>query len=185
MFYGAYGPCFARRTPTSQACAPSRNLMPLSPLSPTLLSVSDRKRWRRTCALLVVPGAAVLHHALFFPRTCMWVPFEGGDDRAADVRRLLREDGSLPWAVALAAATYRLGKRQPGVRRLCAPLVPGFFPLAVWLWDLPFSRRALCEYLHDGKLAMGGRGVRTAHVYALSAGLYAALLALGARGPTA
>jgi len=137
--------------------------------------------WRRTCALLVLPGAAVLHHALFFPRTCMWVPFEGDDSRAADVRRLVCEDGSLSWAIALAAGTYRLGEWRPGMRRLFTPLVPGLLPVTLWLWDLPFTRRALCEHLHDGKLTVSGHSVRTAHVYVLSAGLYVALLARGWR----
>lgn len=160
----------------------------LLPSPRTSFTDSSLRPWRRSCALLVVPYAAVLHHALFFPRTCMWVPFEVDSDRESDLSRLLREDGSLPWAVVAASATYRLGKRHPVIRRLCASLFTSTLPLSVWIWDVPFSRRVLCEHLHDGKISLGGHEVRTAHIYVSSAFLYAALLTLrtwrGGAAPT-
>lgn len=163
----------------------SRHPLPLPPPATPQGPARLRGRWLRTCALLVVPGTAVLHHALFFPRTCVWVPFEGESNRTTDLKRFLREDASLAWAVALASATYRLGLRRPKVQRLCAPLFTGLLPLSLWIWDVPFTRRAVCRHLHDGNLAVGGLRVRSAHVYSLSAALYAALLALRTRGEIA
>jgi len=144
-------------------------------------AASPSRRWLRTCRLLVVPYTAVLHHALFFPGTCLWVPFEATPHRTTDLRRFVREDGSLVWSIALAAATYRLGQRRPKVQRLFGPLVTGLLPLSLWIWDVPFSERAMCRYLHDGKLSIKGCPVRTAHIYSLSAILYMVLLVAGNR----
>ncbi len=145
-----------------------------------LTRFAGRHRWRWTCATLVVPYAAVLHHAVFFPRTCVWNPFEGADRFSTNPGRLLREDPSLPWAVAAAVLTYRAGKNRRPVRRLVGPLFASTVPLSVWLWDLPFSGRVLCRTVHDGNLKVGRVKVRSAHFYPLAAGAYVALLAAGA-----
>ena len=135
------------------------------------------RRWlRATCVLVVIPFAALLHHRVFFPSMCMLNRI--GDDYTPGVVALwLRRDPSLPWAIVLAVCAYLAGRRSEKVRLLLAPVFISSLPLSLWIWDIPFSSRYICDIAHDENiLTIAGLPMSTEAVYLLSAAAYLLLL---------
>ena len=132
-------------------------------------------RWRLGCAALTIPLAAILHQTIFFPQMCMLNTI--GRDYTPDVvARWLARDPSLPLAALLAAGFYWLSSRQRWLRRLLVPFLIAFAPLSIWVWDIPFSGRAICAAFHDKQVALPGGGyLRNRHFYMLGVALFAAL----------
>ena len=134
----------------------------------TLADVSDR-RWHFVCAALVVPLAAIFHHAVFYRPTCMLNAF-GPAYTPAVVAQWLSRDPSPYLAVLAAVIAWRLGHYAPRVRPFAALFLVAFLPLSVWIWDLPFTGRTVCRHFHDGQVPL-----RSRHLYMLGF----LLLALG------
>lgn len=134
-------------------------------------------RWALACALSVLPVAAILHHAVFYQTTCMLNPF--GADYSLDVLALwLSRDPSLWIALLLGLAAFQLGNRVRGLRPLVLPFVVAFAPLALWIWDLPFSGRIICNLFHDERLVlMEGVALRSRHLYYLGGAFYGLFMA--------
>jgi hypothetical protein len=131
-------------------------------------------RWRLVCAAAVLPLSAILHHVVFFPKTCMLNPFWKGGDGAW--LRLLGHDPALPVAFFLALLLFGLGRALPAVRSHVALFGVAFAPLALWLWDLPFSERVIHAHLHDLRVVVHGVALQSRHFYALGVVLYVGLL---------
>jgi hypothetical protein len=110
-------------------------------------------------ALLVLPLTAVLHHLVFFPGMCLLNEI-GPDYDAATVLAWLRQDPSLYVAVVLATVIYAIGRAVPAIEAPTKAVLIAFLPLSIWIWDVPFSGRHVCELLHDGRSA-----IRTRHLY--------------------
>jgi hypothetical protein len=110
------------------------------------------RSWYTACVLLVIPLTALLHY-LFNLHRCMLETF-GDDYTVESVRQLFLRDPSLPWAIAAMVLVYHVGKRSPWVRRAVAPAFAASIPLSVWLWDIPFSGRAVCRHMHDGRMML-------------------------------
>jgi len=101
-----------------------------------------------------------------------------GDDYTPAVIALwLRRDPSLPWAIVIAACAYLAGRRSEKVRLLLAPVFISSLPLSLWIWDIPFTSRYICDTAHDDNiLTIAGLPVSTEAVYLLSAAMYLLLL---------
>jgi hypothetical protein len=139
------------------------------------------KAWVLQCAALVIPFTAILHQAVFYPHNCLLNRF-GDDYDAVSIGLFLTRDPSLPWAVLAAFVTYLLGShaRFAKLVRLGAlPFFLGFLPFSLWIWDVPFAGRPICNHWHDGRLVLPVIGtVRSLHLYALGALLTTALTLL-------
>jgi hypothetical protein len=127
-------------------------------------------------ALLVLPITAVLHHLVFFRGMCMLNKI-GDDYTLTTVRRWLSIDPSLPLGIAIALVILVAGLYWKWVRTLAAPGVIATIPLVLWVWDIPFTGRIICDSFHDGRLRIGDSTVvTTAWVYIASAIVYVLLL---------
>jgi hypothetical protein len=42
-----------------------------------------------------------------------------------------------------------------------------FMPLAIWIWDIPFTGRVICHHAHDDRLQVFGWAVTSRHFYCL------------------
>jgi hypothetical protein len=135
-------------------------------------SLGGVKGWIAVCIFLILPVTAVLHQRVFFPGMCMLNRI--GSDYSVDViARWLTRDPSLPLAVVTAIATYMAGLRWPMIRQAVWPFVVSFMPLAIWIWDVPFTGRAICRAYHDGRLQLDdGHVVSSAWFYVGGAILY-------------
>jgi len=134
------------------------------------------RSWAIQCALLSVPFAAILHHAVFFRPTCMLNPF-GPEYTPSVLANWITHDPSLPVALLIAALVFVAGLRLPLARSWVPAFLIAFVPLALWIWDVPFAGRPICACCHDGRLVLPGIGrVSSRHVYAFCAGVFAALL---------
>ena len=136
--------------------------------------------WRICCGANVLPIAAALHHVVFYRPSCMLNPF-GADYTPTVVRDWLVRDPSLPWALALSLFVYVAGKRFAWVRAAAAPVFLSFLPLTVWIWDIPFAGRVICDHFHDNKVRLpeglpGGSTLGTRHFYVLGLLIYALFL---------
>jgi hypothetical protein len=155
------------------------------PASPPAIGIGDpgdRRWWIVTCVLLCLPLAAIAHHAILYRPTCMLNPFGGID--YSDLRTLrvwLSRDPSLPWAIATAFSIFYAGKTYPVIKLLAACFLAPFLPLAVWIWDIPFTGRFICEHAHDGRLHFMGFTVRSWLFYLLGVVLFLIFLALASR----
>jgi len=131
---------------------------------------------------LFIPYAAILHHALFFPRNCILNKF-GRDYDLDSVALLLQRNPAFPWAIVAVLLTYRLGlhARLGRFARLAAvPFFVGFLPLSVWVWDIPFLGQPICRSWHDGRLQLPIIGpMRSLYLYAF--GVVVALALYGLR----
>jgi hypothetical protein len=135
--------------------------------------------WITACVLLVLPVAAIAHHLVFFPQTCMLNSFAARDYDLAGVSAWLSRDPSLYLATIVAVATFHLGQRFPSLRSLVLPFVIAFAPLALWIWDLPGTGRFVCAHLHDNRIFLiDGSPLRTLHLYLFGAALYPVCLAV-------
>jgi hypothetical protein len=145
---------------------------PLTPL--------ERRRWWWCCAFTLIPLTAMLHHAVFRRPTCMLKGF-GPDYDPSTLLAWLAQDPSLPWALVLAGSVYAAGL-GPGpfprlVRLLAAPFASSFIPLALWIWDIPLSRRWVCRSFHDERLVLPLLGpLHSWHLYLLGLTAYALAL---------
>jgi hypothetical protein len=139
-------------------------------------------RWLTLCALLVIPLAAMWHNLFFYWTTCMLNPF--GHEYTADVLlHWLSRDPSLPMAMLMAIGAYHLGNRVHLLRLLVAPFLLAFLPLSLWIWDIPFSGRIICENFHDLKLVLPGDfPLRGRHLYVVGAVAYVGLASMRMRG---
>jgi hypothetical protein len=55
---------------------------------------------------------------------------------------------------------YRIGASRPAVRRLAGTGLGASSLLSIWIWDIPWTGRIICEGMHDGRAAL-----RTRHLY--------------------
>jgi hypothetical protein len=156
------------------------------PVSPPALSIrdpNDRLWWALTCVLLVLPLAAIAHNSVFYPSRCMLDPF-GADYSSLEVLSAwLSRDPSLPWSIAMALATFLLGRQVPLIKILAACLLISFMPLAIWIWDIPFTGRVICFLAHDDRLQVLGWPVRTRYFYFLGIVLFVGVLIMTLRKP--
>ena len=143
-------------------------------------SLPDRA-WVAQSAGLFIPYFAVLHHAVFFRPNCILNLF-GSDYSPTTIRELLLRNPAIPWAIIAVLITYRLGEHARIGRwlRLAAlPFFIAFIPLSLWVWDIPFAGRPICQHFHDGRLVLPVLGrVRGLHLYALGFVLGSVLTAL-------
>jgi hypothetical protein len=129
---------------------------------PSLLA----RRWGVIAALSFIPWTALLHHALFFRPTCM-LRYFGSEYSPSVVLTWLARDPSPYVAALLAAGLYVAGKRVAALRPWTLAFLIAFAPLSLWIWDIPFSGRAICKHMHDGK-----SGIRTRYLYVMGAVLW-------------
>ena len=118
-------------------------------------------------ALLVLPITAVLHHLVFFRGMCMLNKI-GPDYTLATIKRWLSIDPSLPIAIALALVVLVAGLQWKWIRTLAAPGLVATLPLTLWVWDIPFTGRIICDSFHDGRLRIGSTVVTTGWMYIAS-----------------
>lgn len=110
--------------------------------------------------LVFFPLTAVLHHAVFYRPTCILNHF-GEDYYPAVVLDWLTRDPS-PWiAAVLTAALWFAARRWRWLNRWSLAFVLAFLPLTIWIWDIPFSGRVICDLGHDGRWP-----IRTLYLYA-------------------
>jgi hypothetical protein len=100
----------------------------------------------------------------------------GPDYTVETIKRWLSIDPSLPLAVAFALVALVAGMRWTWVRSIVAPAIVASIPLVVWIWDIPFTGRIICDSFHDGRLRIGSTRITTPWVYCLSAVLYVFLM---------
>ena len=156
------------------------------PVSPPALGVrdpNDRLWWAMTCALLVLPLAAIAHHSVFYPPTCMLRPFGVDYSSLEALSAWLSRDPSPPWSLAMALATFFLGKQVPLIKILAVCLLISFMPLAIWIWDIPFTGRFICIHAHDDKLQVLGWSVKSRYFYFLGVVLFVSFLIMTLRKP--
>ncbi len=133
-------------------------------------------RWRAACLALVFPLTAILHHTLFFPQACMLNGI-GPDYTPEVIASWLARDPSLPLATAFAWIFYGLSHRFCSLRIFLVPFLIGFAPLSVWIWDIPFTERAICASMHDQQIVFPtGSYLRSRHLYILGAIIFVALV---------
>lgn len=129
--------------------------------------------WLILSALLVIPFTAVIHHAIFYRANCMLNPFGGADYFPSAIYAWLSRDPSLPWAIVAAISAYFLGKRYRTIKLLAAPIFISFLPVSLWIWDIPFTGRFICDQFHDDKLLILGNPMKTRYLYLLGVTIYA------------
>ena len=132
--------------------------------------------WRAVALLMVFPITAVLHHLVFFPGMCMLNRI-GPDYTARTITEWLSRDPSLPLGLVAATALLAAGARWAFLRRIAAPALIASIPLSLWIWDIPFTSRIICDSFHDGRLRLGDTVIGSRWIYLLSALIYVALLA--------
>ena len=143
---------------------------------PSASTLDDDHWWKTICVLLIVPLTAILHHVVFFTTTCMIDNF-GPEYTPTVVWKWLSRDPSLPWAIVASWVAYRMGNRSKWVRAAVAPVFVAFLPLSLWLWDIPFAGRPICNYYHDGlAILYGDSPLRSIHFYVLGACIYALIM---------
>ena len=151
----------------------------LLPGKVTVPDLKGNQRWWRMCvAASVVPFAAMLHHLVFYPRSCMLNDFGAIDYIDPIALDWFMRDPSLAWAVVLAFSLNALAQRSALVKVAVAPLFAAFLPLSIWVWDIPFSGRIVCETFHDGKFQVMGVVMHGRYLYAFGALAYAGVLAV-------
>jgi hypothetical protein len=132
-------------------------------------------RWQVACLALIVPLTAIIHQAVFFPQMCMLNEI-GPDYTPEVIASWLSIDPSLPLAAVLAVLFYLLSSRFRSLRAFLIPFLIGFAPLSVWIWDIPFTERAICEAMHERQIVFPGGGyLRSLHLYILGAIIFGAL----------
>ncbi len=59
------------------------------------------------------------------------------------------------------------------IRILAAPVFVSFLPVNLYVWDIPFSGRIICDLFHDGNsIETIGFALRAKHVYLFSLFIY-------------
>ncbi len=126
----------------------------------------DPAHWKLAGALTFFPVAAILHHTIFRPHSCI-LNLLGTDYYPSVVATWVRSDPS-PWFALLAAVLLSvLASRGPGFRPWILAFLVAFSPLTIWLWDIPFTGGLVCRTLHDGRSEL-----RSWHFYLLAAAAY-------------
>ena len=129
------------------------------------------KWWRINCIAIVIPLTVILHYAIG-RRNCLLNNI-GPDYNFSTIPLVLKGTVALPWAIVLAIVTYHLGKKYLSIRILAAPVFLSFLTFSIWVWDIPFSSRAICRYLHDGRSAgLIGMALRGRHIFAADMLIY-------------
>ena len=83
----------------------------------------------------------------------------------------LSRDPSLPWAIGCSIMIYYCGKKNLTLRVLAKSFFFSFIPLAIWIWDIPFTGRFICKHFHDGKLVIYGTIISSRYFYMFGAAL--------------
>jgi hypothetical protein len=122
--------------------------------------------WFIVSVLLFIPLTAIFHHAIFYRPTCMLRPF-GDDYYPGVVLKWLANDASPYLAVLCSVGIYWAGRSYPKLKPWALAFLISFLPLSLWIWDIPFSGRAVCAHLHDSRV-----GIHSRHLYALGAALW-------------
>jgi hypothetical protein len=136
---------------------------------------TERVWWALTCLFAIIPLTAQLHHGIFYRPRCMLNDF--GPDYTLDVvARWIARDPSLAWAMVYAGLLYWLGERFWLARLAAAPFFIAWVPFSLWIWDIPFTGRIICEWGHDKRPLVGGFVMRTAYLYIFCALLQALLV---------
>lgn len=115
--------------------------------------------WTVVSVLTCLPLTAILHHAVFYRPTCMLNPF-GPDYNAETIAKWLQNDPSLAIALCITAVIWLAGVWLPPIRRWVVGFLIAFLPLSIWIWDIPFTGRHVCNLLHDERTPL-----RTRHLY--------------------
>ncbi|HLX61630.1 MAG TPA: hypothetical protein VKX17_10145 [Planctomycetota bacterium] len=123
--------------------------------------------WVVTCALLVIPFAAMLHHIVFYTGRCMLNDFGVTEYTPVALWRWLSRDPSLPWAIVAANVVYFGGQKFSWIKFAAPRFFLAFLPLSIWIWDIPFTQRYICRHFHDNHLLVFGIAVRATHFYVL------------------
>ncbi len=136
------------------------------------LDVENSNYWLILCILLVIPFTAIFHHLIFYRPTCMLNPFGTAYYLPSVLYAWLSRDPSLPWAIVTAITVYYSGKRYQVIKLFAAPIFVSFFPLSLWIWDIPFTGRFICHHFHDDKLLFWGYPMKTRYLYLLGMIIY-------------
>jgi hypothetical protein len=80
-------------------------------------------------------------------------------------------------------ATFLLGRQVPLIKILAACLLISFMPLALWIWDIPFTGRVICFHAHDDKLSVLGWPIKSRYFYFLGIGFFVSVLTMTFRKP--
>jgi len=138
-----------------------------------MTSNSKSRNWLISCVVLMIPVAAIAHHAIFYHSVCMIKPFDEMGYTYNGVSLWLRRDPSLYMAGLLSMLTYSVGLRIPSIRILVVVFIVSFIPLTVWIWDIPFSSRWICRTAHDGRMMLAeGVPLKSRHFYLLGMSLF-------------
>jgi len=141
---------------------------------PAIKETKQAEHWWVWCALLFFPLAAIAHHAIFYPQLCMLYPFGPGDADYYDwptLKAWLSRDPSLPWAIGCSIMIYYCGKKNLTLRVLAKSFFFSFIPLAIWIWDIPFTGRFIHKHFHDSKLVIYGTIISSRYFYMFGAAL--------------
>lgn len=143
-----------------------------APTASPLTDADARLWWRIVCVLSVLPVAALLHYGVFHRPTCMLNNF-GHEYTPAVVATWLKADPSLPWAIAAMVAVHWIGARMLLARALVAPgFITGLL-FTLWIWDVPFTGRVVCDHFHDkGFFIASGVALGTKHIAGVCAVMY-------------
>jgi len=142
---------------------------PKAPLIETSHDIWGRW-WRITCVIAVIPITAFINYKL---KSGCLLNALGPDYNFSTIPLVLKRTVALPWAIVLAILTYHLGKKYLWIRIMAAPVFLSFLTFSIWVWDIPFSNRAICRYLHDGHSAgLIGMTLRGRNIFAADVIIY-------------
>jgi hypothetical protein len=96
------------------------------------------------------PLTAVLHHAIFYRPTCILNNF-GPEYTLPVVAGWLSSDPSPYLALIGAFAVFALALYYPALRLAVLAALMATLPLTIWIWDIPFTGRIVCQLGHDGR----------------------------------
>lgn len=145
---------------------------PIAPIGIQYEIHKDKRWWMALCILNIIPIAAIFHHLIFYRFSCMLNAF-GYDYSLAVVYKWLSQDPSLFWSILVMIFVYHIGKFIYLIRILIAPIFLSFFPLSVWIWDIPFTGRFICYHFHDGRMIVAkGAFLASRHFYIFGLILY-------------
>jgi len=132
-----------------------------------------RGAWLFVSLASILPLTAVLHHAVFCPYTCILQPLTTTDYSSPVMIRWLRSDPAPTIALVIASGMFIIGRLSERVHLPVVALLVVTAPLTLWIWDVPFTSRVVCRFLHDGRA-----GVHTRHLYLTAAFAWAPTLVL-------